>query len=309
MKLSTLRYLTTIVDCGSYSKAAEALYVTQPALSQAIQRLEQEIGMPVFEHNKKTQLTKAGEIIVADARRMLELEDHMINRLNALSRGETATLRLGAAPSYQRFFLMRIVSLFRKERPDVELEVVDGFTNTLIEEVENKKLDAAIVMDPLPQMLSVHEIYQEEIFLALPPNHPAIAHLPRASDGRPVAELADSALSFIRNKALILKIGKLCHGSAVRGAGKAGFRPNITLYCKSTENANNLVFHDTGLAFIPETTMRLSSPAQQPCYCHIGKNRLMRKLYVACAFGAEENPDVQKLIDIATSLKWSADDM
>ena len=53
MKLSTLRYLTTIVDCGSYSKAAEALYVTQPALSQAIQRLEQEIGMPVFEHNKK----------------------------------------------------------------------------------------------------------------------------------------------------------------------------------------------------------------------------------------------------------------
>ena len=305
MKLSTLRYLTTIVDCGSYSKAAEVLYVTQPALSQAIQRLEQEIGMPVFEHNKKTQLTKAGEIIVADARRMLELEDHMINRLNALSRGETATLRLGAAPSYQRFFLMRIVSLFRKERPDVELEVVDGFTNTLIEEVENKKLDAAIVMDPLPQMLSVHEIYQEEIFLALPPNHPAIAHLPRASDGRPVAELAD-----FKDESFISYEGKRRIGVMLMNeAQKAGFRPNITLYCKSTENANNLVFHDTGLAFIPETTMRLSSPTQQPCYCHIGKNRLMRKLYVACAFGAEENPDFQKLIDIATSLKWSADDM
>ena len=229
----------------------------------------------------------------------------MINRLNALSRGETATLRLGAAPSYQRFFLMRIVSLFRKERPDVELEVVDGFTNTLIEEVENKKLDVAIVMDPLPQMLSVHEIYQEEVFLALPPNHPAIAHLPRASDGRPVAELAD-----FKDESFISYEGKRRIGVMLMNeAQKAGFRPNITLYCKSTENANNLVFHDTGLAFIPETTMRLSSPAQQPCYCHIGKNRLMRKLYVACAFGAEENPDIQKLIDIATSLKWSADDM
>ena len=97
MRLSTIRYIVCIAETGSFTKAAAQLFVSQPALSQSIQRFEQEIGMDLFVREKgQLRLTEAGQIMVEEGKAMLETERHAYARLEAL-KGARSTAAAGRA--------------------------------------------------------------------------------------------------------------------------------------------------------------------------------------------------------------------
>src|ERR687885_1569044 len=124
MELSQLEFFLKVVEEGSFSKAAARVYRTQPAVSIAVKRLEQEIGAPLFDRSQKTPtLTEAGELVHEYARRILALRDQAraaVAELRSLKRGR---VRVGANESTSLYFLPEIILAFRKLHPQVKVEI------------------------------------------------------------------------------------------------------------------------------------------------------------------------------------------
>ena len=98
MQLTNIRYVIAIAKEGSFTKAAESLYISQPALSQAIRRLEQEMKISIFIREKnKVSLTPAGEVLVEEGQKMLESERNIRHRIHELEELDTGKLFIGGA--------------------------------------------------------------------------------------------------------------------------------------------------------------------------------------------------------------------
>src|SRR5215471_717482 len=118
MELSQLEFFVTVVEEGGFSKAAERVYRTQPAVSIAIRRLEEELGAPLFERSQKTPaLTEVGEMLYDYAGRILSLRDQaleVVAELRSLKRGR---VRIGANESTSLYLLPQLILEYRKRYP------------------------------------------------------------------------------------------------------------------------------------------------------------------------------------------------
>jgi DNA-binding transcriptional LysR family regulator len=97
MNIKDFTYITAIVDCGSYSKAAEALYISQPSLSAYIRNLEKQLDIRFFE-NDRSHLTPAGEIYVSYARKIIALDRQLSDELARVKRADSGKIRIGITP-------------------------------------------------------------------------------------------------------------------------------------------------------------------------------------------------------------------
>ncbi len=174
--LSLYRVFTAVADEGSFVRAAAALYLTQPAVSQAVQRLEMQTGSKLFVRGRRgVRLTREGELLyrhASAALAMLEAGERQLARVQNL---EAGTLRLGAADTITKEFLLPFLSAFRMLHPGVQLQVTNRTSVQLVQKVLDGKLDLAVVNLPVEhEQLCVKPILQvHDIFVA---GH-AFAHL------------------------------------------------------------------------------------------------------------------------------------
>ncbi|GAA2514168.1 LysR family transcriptional regulator [Winogradskya humida] len=144
IEVKLLRALVAVVDEGGFSRAAQALHVTQPTVSQQIQRLESVVQAPLLERTiRPVKLTSAGREVVAHARRVLLLNSEVLGILSAL-RGEES-FRLGCSMHFVDG-LQSMLAEFAIERPAMRLEIVTGLSTTLADRLEREELDAAILL-------------------------------------------------------------------------------------------------------------------------------------------------------------------
>ncbi len=122
-----LEYIYLVYQKGSFTKAAQALYLTQPALSIAIQKIENEIGMPLFDRNQKPLgLTAAGRIYIDKIEQMRVLETELQSQLLDLTDMNTGTLRIGATSYIISRILPPVLLAFKKEYPGISLDIVEA---------------------------------------------------------------------------------------------------------------------------------------------------------------------------------------
>ena len=148
LDLDLLRTFTAVVDSGSFTAAAEMVARTQSAVSMQIKRLESTLGHSVFERNSRSlALTTRGELLLDFARRMLALNDESLRRL--ASPPLQGRLRLGVTEYFVPSELPRILARFATTHPDAQLDVRMGLSRDLRQELQGRRLDAAIVrLDP-----------------------------------------------------------------------------------------------------------------------------------------------------------------
>lgn len=301
MQLMTVRYVIAVAELGSFTKAAEQLYVSQPALSQAIARLERDLKVSIFrrDHNTVT-LTPAGQILVDEGRRMLELEKNIRLRLSDLSQAGTGSLVLGAAPSYQRYYLSWVISTFQSKYPNVKITLQESYSNKLCGELRKGRVDIALICEPFPEGMDVLPVFQEEIFLALPPNHPLVKQFPRDGDPYPMADL-----SLCRDEPFItFRPGRRITDIVLRATAEAGFRPKILTECLSTESANTMIHHGFGVGLIPSTTVKLCPEHQHARYYRLRPGGLMRQFALARRSGGYSSRAQSEFFRIAEQLNW-----
>ncbi len=173
MELRHLRTFEMVVSCGSFSRAAEALNLTQPAVTAQMQSLEAELGLRLIERlPRKLLLTPAGEALLPYARALINLEEEAGRALAELKGLQAGCLRVGASPTIGTYLLPRMLGEFRRRYPGLRVIAEIAPTPRVAELLEIHALNVGLVEAPVDsENLAAEPFLTDELVLVVPAEH------------------------------------------------------------------------------------------------------------------------------------------
>lgn len=177
MNLRDLQYIVAVSDEGHFGRAAESCHVSQPTLSGQVAKLEQELGVQVFERaGRSVRPTEAGEQIIAHARRALAAASDITQCARAHADPMTGRLRIGVIPTLAPYLMPYVLPAVTDKMPNAPLSLVEDLTGNLVPLVCEGKLDAAfLATDPQVKDLASIELFDEPFWVVACANHPLAA--------------------------------------------------------------------------------------------------------------------------------------
>lgn len=172
MTLTELKYCVELAKTKHFRKASENCYVSQPTLSVAIKKLEEELEVTLFERRKNEVLvTPIGEKIIEIAEQVLQ-QSKTIKELAKDEHSETSELKIGAIYTIGPYLFPHILKKFNKKAPFVRLTIEENFTNELARKLQSGELDVIVVAEPFNEPnIKKQTLYLEPFVAALPKNH------------------------------------------------------------------------------------------------------------------------------------------
>jgi LysR family transcriptional regulator, hydrogen peroxide-inducible genes activator len=174
MTLTELRYVVAVARERHFGRAAESCFVSQPTLSVAIKKLEDELGVVLFERGgSEVGITPIGVQIVEQAKRVLEQSSAIKEIAKTGKDPLNEPMRLGVIYTIGPYLLPGLVKRLIADAPQMPLILTENYTASLIEQLKRSEIDAAILALPLPDSgLMVQPLYDEDFVVAIPRNHP-----------------------------------------------------------------------------------------------------------------------------------------
>jgi LysR family hydrogen peroxide-inducible transcriptional activator len=174
MTLTELRYIVAVARERHFGRAADACFVSQPTLSVAIRKLEEELKTQIFERtNNEVARTSLGALIVDQAQRVLEEANSLKHLAKHGQDPLSGPLRLGAIYTIAPYLLPSLVRVARKELPNVPLFLEENFTVRLLEMLRQGALDCVVIAEPFASAgLNQIDLYDEPFLVAVPKGHP-----------------------------------------------------------------------------------------------------------------------------------------
>ncbi|MBV2208296.1 MAG: DNA-binding transcriptional regulator OxyR [Thermomonas sp.] len=250
MNLRDLKYLVTLADLRHFGKAAEACFVSQPTLSTQIMKLEEELGVALFERApRKVMLTAAGQDVVQRARRIVAEVDELKEAARRSQDPASGTLRLGAFPTLAPYLLPHVVPQLREQFPKLELLLVEEKSDVLLQRLREGKIDAALLALPVhDEQLHAELLFEEPFLLAAPSQHP-LAHQPHLS----TRDLSDETL-------LLLEDGHCLRDQALDVCRLSGAQEKSGFRATSLETLRQMVAAGVGVTLLPQLAVHPSIP-------------------------------------------------
>lgn len=266
MELQQLRYVIAVARRKNFSRAAEQCHVSQPSLSQQIQKLEEELGERLFVRLKReAKLTPAGETFLARAVRIMEEVDAAKREAADARDLLRGSVNLGILPTIAPYLLPGVVREFARKFPGVEIVVQEDTTARLLKQLLACEIDFALASHPIQDdRLHMQELFAEELLLALPPRH-------RLAGKRTV-----SAAELEGEKLIIMREGHCLGDQVLRFCERSHFRPNISFRSAQLETVQALVRANLGIALVP--AMAKQSAKAAPEYRSLQAPRPERKI-------------------------------
>jgi DNA-binding transcriptional LysR family regulator len=251
MELRHLRYFVAVAEARSFTRAAEEIHVAQPALSVQVRRLEDELGVALLDRSRRAvALTAAGEVMLAEARRLLAQLDVAVRTVQRTASGATGRLAVGFVPSASNAALPPLLRGFREEHPDVEIQLHELAPDALVRGTHEGRLDVSFLYGPFEDDALDQLVVGREAFVAaLPAGHP-LGH----RDAIDVAEL--SGAPFI----LPARHGMPgLHAQVLGLCRAAGFSPRaVQDDVWLVQTIVGLVAAGSGVALVPESAEALA---------------------------------------------------
>lgn len=240
MDLRQLEYFQMVARFNSFTKAAEIMHVAQPSVSNALQKLEQELGVSLVDRSRKrVSLTGEGRIFLQRVEDILAQVEDSISEMQDYGQRRKGVVNLGIPPMIGTFLFPYILVNFHKQHPDIRLNIVEEGSLTIWQMIENRELDLGIVIiSEIPELLSTLPILDSEMVVCLNENHPL---------GN------QEAISFedLREEPLImLKEGFYNREKILEHFYQLGLKPNIVLSSNQLETIKSLVSQAIGVSFL-----------------------------------------------------------
>ena len=173
MNTKQLRYLVTIAQFGSLSRAAQALGVSQPALSKVLAEWESTYGFTLFlRYRKKLSPTAAGRYMIDAAQRILDEQNRMLLTMRTVMGDERQNIRLCTAPNRAAIIYSQIYHDFSRRYPDITLQLVERYASEQPKVVQRGQVDLALGAGPVTEITEDIPFAREELLVALPASHP-----------------------------------------------------------------------------------------------------------------------------------------
>ncbi len=175
--LDQLRILKAIAAEGSFKRAADSLYVSQPAVSLQVQNLERQLDVPLFDRGgRRAQLTEAGHLLLSYGEKILSLCQETCRAIEDLQNLQGGTLIIGASQTTGTYLLPRMIGMFRQKYPDVAVQLHVHSTRRTTWSVANGQVDLAIIGGEIPgelaESLEIIPYAEDELSLIIPVTHP-----------------------------------------------------------------------------------------------------------------------------------------
>ncbi|HBC40419.1 MAG TPA: LysR family transcriptional regulator [Pseudanabaena sp.] len=249
--LDQLRILKAIAAEGSFKRAADSLYVSQPAVSLQVQHLERQLDVPLFDRGgRRAQLTEAGQLLLSYGDRILSLCQETCRAIDDLQNLNGGTLIIGASQTTGTYLMPQMIGLFRKKYPEVSVQLHVHSTRRTAWSVANGQVDLAIIGGEIPadllDALEVTPYAEDELALILPTSH-TLAQL----EALPIDELYKMQFITLDSQSTIRKaIDRVLLDSGVDPR-----QLEIVMELNSIEAIKNAVQAGLGAAFLSVTAI------------------------------------------------------
>jgi len=246
MNIRDLRYLVAVADLQHFGNAAAMCHVSQPTLSGQIKKLEDSLGVNLFERTHRSVVpTDVCLDILASARRILQEVDYINHVSESAHDPMVGKFRLGAFPTIAPYVFPGLVSQVKAEMPDLRLILIEEKTEQLLDKLRNAEIDAALLALPIDDdLFHCIKLFEDEFYLAVPSEH-ALATCKTVTQD-----------CLEQYSLLLLEEGHCLRDQALDVCQKHGIDEETDFRATSLETLRQMVKGGTGITFMPKAAIQ-----------------------------------------------------
>lgn len=298
MNSKDLQYIITIAETKNFSQAAKQLFVSQPALSQYVKRLEAGLGVQIFfRSHSQVVLTPVGEVFVREGSRILNELNNLEHELRHFSSESPQILSIGVSQFYGKHILSTLISQLKKTIPTYKIKIVEGESKFLENLIKNEQLDFGIFPAPIyNKNVCFAPIYEERILFALnKENKEATALVDRAFHGDGIDLNLYKDFPFI-----LLQEGLKLRSRAAKICLAYGFTPQAVYETENLDTVLSLVENNYGVAMLPSTILKkIDQKKSKVAFYPIKSRYSKRNLGLVYKEGRYADVFLKKILDCA----------
>lgn len=294
MKSRDYEYVLAISQEGSFSRAAQRLYITQPALSSAIKKLETELyGVPLFDRSASpVKLTPEGQFWLEKARRISELDNEIDEHFSSVSGVLKGTISIGSSSFFCAYVLAGIIHRFQEKRPDCRIILTECSSASMEAGLRDGSLVLGIDVErPDPSVFDVTELGREYLILGVPSSFAVNEQLkPFALDRGQILtrSFLDPSVPAVDLRLLsdapfiLMKRTQDSYGRVHAICRQAGFDPKVSLYMDQLLTAYNVARNgQSACVFFRDTILRYTEPTSRLQYYKLGSPLAERSIWLS----------------------------
>ncbi len=284
-----MRYVYEIYRQKSFSKAAQALFITQPALSIAISKLEASLGMPLFDRSTRPiSLTPAGRIYLQTIEKTRALEQDLRHQLDDIRALRTGTITIGSSHFINACILPEVLTRFNRKFPQVKLNLLEGSSHAMARMLEQREIDLTFSCDEaVIKDFTNTPVFTDTILLAVPQDVPCPAHRTQysmiAADILARRHLAPDCPSvdlkdFAAEPFILLRSGNNLHDRAMHFFREAGIEPTVKIELSQMATASRLAEAGFAATFLSDRLVTSESHLHFYRLAHPESHRIFHAL-------------------------------
>lgn len=273
--LKYMEYVYAVYLNQSFSKAAEELYISQPALSASIKKVEEEIGLPIFDRSSNPiQPTAAGEYYIQCIEKIMEQEREMRAYFDSLIDHEQTTINVGGASFFCTYVIPAVMRSFKLQHPEYQINTLEANLDDLIKNLRTGAVDIIIDVEKKRESKFFDGTFwrREDVLLVVPSSYEInktleayrlsfnqIASGEYLSDRYPNVNLD----GFKDENMLLLRKGNDLYDRGIKMCNRAGFTPHVTMYLDQMLTAYQLSKNGKGVTFVRSEITKFAEATDQ----------------------------------------------
>ncbi len=283
-------YIYEIYKEKNFSKAAKNLFISQPALSATVRKLEEELNVQLFDRSTSPiSLTLEGKAYIEAIEEIFSIKRNYENYIIDVSNLKVGNISISGANFISSYVLPKIIVPFSKKYPSINIELLESNSKTLVQELIDENIDLLIDYNPDETNIVSYPLFDETILLCVPKNYNINSKFSKFSLNNDDI-LSDKHLSgdakrikitdFKDEAFLMMKSGNSMNYHGFKICHEAGFEPETSIYFDQLMTSYNMAASGLGVCFVTDTLIKEVAPSDTLLYYNIDSNHAKRTVYL-----------------------------
>ena len=305
-------YIYEIYKEKSFTKAAKNLFISQPALSATVRKLEDEMQVQLFDRSRTPlALTPEGEAYIKAIEEIFSIKKDYENYIIDVSNLNVGSISISGANFISSYVLPKIIVPFSEKYPMINIDLLESNSKTLVEELIDEKIELLIDYNYDEKLITSYPLFDETILLCVPKSIKSNIGLEEfalnCEDIRSAKHLDKSVKpisieNFRNEKFLMMKSGNSMNYHGFKICQEADFTPDVTIYFDQLMTAYNMSASNLGICFVTDTLVSAVAPNDNLVYYKIKSEHAKRCVYLLHKKNRYLNRAVREFINIATEV-------